>query len=106
MPGIAVVGLGWWGRIIVDLARRRDKLRQKLVFLPRPLPTLTAWGSREVRGRRRAAQRSPESASANCRTSLPATQEATAASKCLKCSDRTCCRKAAASSYSSYSSYR
>lgn len=27
MLGIAVVGLGWWGRIIVDLARRSDKLR-------------------------------------------------------------------------------
>jgi predicted dehydrogenase len=27
MLNIAVTGLGWWGRIIVDLARRSDKLR-------------------------------------------------------------------------------
>lgn len=27
MLNIAVVGLGWWGRIIVDLARRSEKLR-------------------------------------------------------------------------------
>ena len=27
MLNIAVVGLGWWGKIIVDLARGSDKLR-------------------------------------------------------------------------------
>jgi len=27
MLNIAVIGLGWWGRIIVDLARNSEKLR-------------------------------------------------------------------------------
>src|SRR5205085_6790054 len=27
MLNIAVIGLGWWGRIITDLARKSDKLR-------------------------------------------------------------------------------
>jgi predicted dehydrogenase len=43
MLNIAVIGLGWWGRIIVDLARKSDKLR--LVHVTDVNPQAQAFAS-------------------------------------------------------------